>query len=295
MPSKAPAYIEDEEMEDQPTQLATQPFHDPRRQGTKSMLSDQDEADVLCLLLPSSAAALKAMELVAEFSPQHILQNHYIDGVAEADYGTQHENATDIRPGEGSDDNSSQLNLPTPKNDGTKKERAAVDIALRMSSTVHDPRRGFIFGRNKKLCDLVISGEVMRLSNCHFRIFVNQYGVLMLEDTSRNGTYVDKVLLKCAKADPQDLRCPVTRTLNNGSIIDLPIMNRETGEHIRFIIKMPSRDHAQHQYNQNLAAYLQYIQQVERQAQVAAKAVGNLPPTRPVRQSLPSTDVEKQS
>ncbi|KAL9098643.1 MAG: hypothetical protein Q9163_005736 [Psora crenata] len=265
----------DQVMEDVATQPATQPFLDPRRQGTKSMLSVQDEGDVLCILLPSSRPALRAVDLVAEASPQHILQNHFIDDGRDVECCLNHELTTSTRQGSDNEDN--PLDSDTQNNDEASTSRPARDIALRMSSKVHNPCLGFVFGRNAKHCDLLISSDdVIRLSNCHFRIFLNRHGVLMLEDTSRNGTYVDKVLLRSSEHSQGSH--PSTRTLYAGAIIELPTITQQGEESIRFIVRFPARDQAQEQYNQNLAAYLEYIQQAERQVQVAAAGNGAIPP-----------------
>ena len=266
-------------MEELLTQPATQPFLDPRRQGTKSMLNEQDEADVLCILLPSSGPALKAVDLVAESSPQHILQNHYIDHVTVSDHGLQHENTTSTRQdsAQNSDDDT-QFDISPKNNEDLSISRPSRDIALRMSSKIHNICMGFVFGRSPDRCDLVISSDaVMRLSNCHFRIFVNRHGVLMLEDTSTNGTYVDKILLTSSK-HVNGKSHPSTRTLNSGAIIDLPIVTRHAEETMRFIVRFPSRDHAQERYSHNLASYLDKIQQAERQMKVAKANKGDMPP-----------------
>ena len=261
-------------MDDQSTQQATQPFLDPRRQGgSKSMLSEQDEADVLCILLPSSRPAFKSVDLIAETAPQHILQNHIIDDVSEAEYLLTHEPTTSSL--QDSDEEDAQIATSAQNNGKPSSSRPARDIALRMSSKVHNPYLGFVFGRNPKRCDLLIGGDsVMKVSNSHFRIFVNRHGVLMLEDTSTNGTVVDKVVLRSSRESD----CPSTRTLNAGAIIELPTVTRRAEETIRFIVRFPARDHAQEQYNQNLATYLTYLQQAERQLQVAAAGNGAMSP-----------------
>ncbi len=61
-----------------------------------------------------------------------------------------------------------------------------------------------------------------RLSNIHFRIYLNQYGVLMLEDQSTNGTVVDDNLLKAKSNTTSETR----RTLNSGSKIAILMHNR---------------------------------------------------------------------
>ena len=265
-------------MEEPPTQQATQPFLDPRRKGTKSMFNEQDEADVLCILLPSSRPAFKAVDLVAETSPQHILQNHYIDTVTVPDRELLHQNTTSTR--EDSDEDDTQFDTIPQSDADLRTTRPSRDIALRMSSRIHNPCSGFVFGRNPNRCDLLISNDaVMKLSNCHFRIFVNRHGVLMLEDTSTNGTIVDTHLLTSKRhGNGQTGGHLSTRTLNSGAIIELPTISQQTEEAIRFIVRFPSRDHLQELYNQNIALYLDYIQQAERRLKVAAARKGDMPP-----------------
>ena len=228
--------------------------------------------------MPSSRPALKAVDLVAKTSPQHILQNHLINNVSQSNHDLRHENATST--GQVSNDEGTQLDEHTQTSEGSQDTRPSRDIALRMSSKIHDPCQGFVFGRNPNRCDLLISNDsVMKLSNCHFRIFVNRHGVLMLEDTSTNGTFVDKVLLRSAKHDNnKDASHPSTRTLNSGAIVQLPTVTRHSEETMRFIVRFPSRDHQQEQYNQTLLSYLEYIQQAERQLRVAAAKTGEMPP-----------------
>lgn len=286
--NEASGYISSSEIMTQP---ATQPFVDPRREGSKSMLSDQDEADVLCILLPSSGPALKAVELIHAATPQHILQNHFSNGVYDSNFGaldanpiawktqsaSSHDDEDDASPGQATQ--AETQDFPT----NVQPQR---DIALRMSSKVHNPVLGFVFGRNPSRCDLLLSEQTttMKLSNCHFRIFVNTHGVLMIEDTSTNGTYVDKTLLRSGKRiDPTNPSAPPSRwTLSTGSIISLPNLGHQSEESMRFIVRYPSRNNEQERYNQNIGAYIQYIQQAERQAEVAAAKGGNVRPQAPV-------------
>ena len=282
LPNEAPMFRTQEADEDpapSTLQEATQPYLDPRRQGTRSSLIEQDETDVLCILLPSSGPALKAVDLVAETTPQHILQNHYHDDVLQYDNDPFNDLPSTKTRGESQEEDSQAFTQPeTQEAEVLKSSRPARDIALRMSSKVHNPCLGFVFGRNPHRCDLLINAEAeTKLSNSHFRIFVNRHGVLMLEDTSTNGTFVDKVLLKSGK-NARNEEQSRTRTLNAGAIIELPTINRRDEEMIRFIVRFPQRDHMQEVYNQTIAKYLLYIEQAERQLQVAAAKKGDMPP-----------------
>jgi predicted component of type VI protein secretion system len=127
------------------------------------------------------------------------------------------------------------------------------DIALRLSSTLKDPPSGFVFGRNKGRCDVVIGEHQVskRISNVHFRIYINEYGVIMLEDQSTNGTAVDGTLLRGKdKENGKDYR----HTLEQGSIITLTMTPPEID--YRFVVRIPQRDdNADEAYQCNLTAY----------------------------------------
>ena len=259
------------------------------------MINENDEADVLCILMPCSGPALKAVELIARTAPQHILHTQRVEnpnqnGAEDIAYDTlsEDEEVMTTKTEEASDSEvqqATQTTSPARPIELAGNGQPSRDIALRMSSKVHNPCLGFVFGRNPNRSDLLLNDEKeSKISNAHFRIFINRNGVPMLEDTSTNGTYVDRNLLvgnplaKAKLTKPEKLR-----TLLNGSIIELPTMMGQMEESIRFIVKFPSRYHQQEQYNQRLAAYLGYVQQTERQLQVAAqkKAGMPIPPTLP--------------
>ena len=234
-------------MEEEATQPCTQPRYD-RRRGGQVDPGTTDEADIICILMPSSHPAVEAIELTAQAAPQHILQNRTMSHVDKDD---------DLIDNE----------------DSPKRNGKTQDIALRFSSRVHNLRMGFTFGRNPKFCDLLL-GKVdnKRFSNRHFRIFINEYGSLMLEDTSTNGTIVEGTVLRCDKADvPQDARHP-RHTLHHGAIIELPTMTRKSEVTLRFIVHMPNREGCEERYRQNLQAYIAFVAQVARQAVVLEEA-----------------------
>ncbi|KAI9740598.1 MAG: hypothetical protein M1834_005179 [Cirrosporium novae-zelandiae] len=215
-------------MEDEATQPSTQPFIDPRRLGRHhSGLTEDDTVDVICILHPASPAALKAVAGAARHSPQHILQNE-------------------------------ELQLEVEGHD----DGATRDIALRISAKVKDPSQGFCFGRNQERCDIVLTveREPKRLSNLHFRIFMNVHGILMLQDMSTNGTYVDDKLLQGKRATPESPGCT---TLPNSSIIQLIFPKPE--DEIKFIVRIPSREGVEMEYGQNVKNYLARIARTGRQ------------------------------
>jgi len=109
------------------------------------------------------------------------------------------------------------------------------NIILRLSTTLKDHNGSFYFGRNKQRCDFVIS-ERKRISNVHFKIFVNEDGMLMLEDLSINGTMVDGSLL-CSK-DKEDGKN--IHILHHCSIIAVAMTPPDVD--YRFIVRIPQRD-----------------------------------------------------
>ena len=255
LPSESPQYSSASEMEEEPTQQATQPFLDPRRLGQNgSNMREDDESDVICILHPGSHAAYSAVKLMVSASPQHILQNEGLsryleeDEVEESDF-----------------DDSDDTAFP--------------DIALRLSSKVKDPRMGFVFGRSPQQCDIIIGAQdpERRVSNVHLRIFLNPGGIIMLEDMSTNGTNVDGNLLMGKKLNDR----PKTWMLHQGTVIKLITPRHEEG--IKFVVGIPTRDRGQEKYESKLSQYLAYINQLQRQgaavAERAAKGVSTAPPT----------------
>ena len=269
-------------MEEKCTQPATQPV--VRKEGFDSILSMQDESDIICILLPTSPAAHAAVELTAKGAHQHILQNHGMSHVYEApdeDMIT----GGDIRPSDDPDDPEISHNKRSDSShsvlDGPTK-----DIALRFSSKVHNLGLGFTFGRNPARCDLLLSdNDNNMLSNRHFRIFMKNNGSLMIEDTSVNGTIVDNVVLHGPKTKSLEPNRESQHTLCNGDTIELPLRGKQYGQSIRFSVKIPARSElGQEKYNQNCFAYIKCVEQAERQHRFIAEATknGNAPDILPV-------------
>lgn len=232
------------------TQELTQQVLDPRRTGGEfSDLSSTDVADVICILHPCSQAALEIAARTAQRSPQHVLQfddfQEYDDDLNTLELNTQQ---TFILP--------------------ENQPRVALDLALRFSSKVRNVANGFIFGRNAQQCDLVFDTDtIRRVSNLHFRIFINPSGVLMLHDTSTNGTLVDDVLLQGRRA-VDEVR---TRMLKSGSVIQ--ILSQKPEELIKFIVRIPSRNGYEREYENNFRSYMQDVAALEQLS--AAKAQAN--------------------
>ncbi|KAJ5091123.1 hypothetical protein NUU61_005993 [Penicillium alfredii] len=200
------------------TQESTQPCTDPRRMGLdNSGLQEQDLADIICILHPNSHAAHDAVTATAGIGTQHILQKGALEF----------------------------------ENSGT----AALDVALRLSSNVHDPGAGFCFGRNRARCDVLLAtdDEAKRVSNTHFRIYLTGDGIIMLQDTSTNGTIVDNCRLRKSQKDN-------SRMLTNGSVIQV-VTGHQGSDEVRFIVRMPPREGFAVQYTQNVLRYFERVQQ----------------------------------
>lgn len=205
------------------TQPSTQPYTDPRREGlNNSGLNDQDVSDILCILHPSSPHAYAAVAATAKRNSQHILQKDELEYDSLGPASTQ-----------------------------------SSDIALRMSSTVKDPLLGFSFGRNSSKSDIILvqDDREKRVSNVHFRIYMKEDGILMLQDTSTNGTFVNDNIVKKDQKDG----APATQMLVNGSIIFVPIRVPHMGA--KFIVRFPSRDGYQAEYMRNIHRYFDRIRQ----------------------------------
>ncbi|KAK1541833.1 hypothetical protein CPAR01_05220, partial [Colletotrichum paranaense] len=200
----------------QPTQ-ATQNVLDPRRIGKQnSGFSDEDISDIVCLLYPHTKSARGEVERIAKDRSPHVV------GRAEADA---------VEPDYEREDTADQFQLTPPS-----VEHA---IILRLSAETKDPLRGFLFGRNVARCDICFLKDPMkRLSNVHFRIYVNEYGVVMLEDKSTNGTFVDQVLLRSKPKSPNE-KCDMKRVLSHGSKIKVLMHNEQ--HDLEFMVRMPKR------------------------------------------------------
>lgn len=228
---------------------ATQIVIDPRRLGHhNSGLNDDDLTDIFCILHPASMSACIAAALIAKESPEHTISNTAVE--------------LKVRGG------SNNPVKPPTTSDLAAQGVASRDIALRLSAILKDPLLGFRFGRNPERCDFVIAGTegAKKISNVHFRIYLNEHGILMLEDHSTNGTQVENVMLRARlKNEGEQYR----HTLVQGSLITLIMTPPD--EDIRFVVRVPQREgEYEAMYNQNLQRYFQRWQQV-RQARVAER------------------------
>ena len=257
-------------MEEKCTQPATQLV--ARKEGFNSILSEQEESDIICILLPTSPTAHEAVELIAQAAPQHILQNHGMSHIYEA----PDEDMTtggDTRPGDDFDD-LGDLHSQLPDPNQSKWDGPARDIALRFSSKVHNLGLGFTFGRSPARCDLLLSdNDTNAISSRHFRIFMKNNGVLMIEDTSKNGTFIDAIHLQCKEAFHLDPASVPQHTVCDGGTIEIPLRGKKRGQSIRFTVKMPMRSElGLAKYEQNCYAYIKCVEQAERQYGFLAEA-----------------------
>lgn len=259
-------------MDEAATQPATQLQEDARRTGISTVFTEKDECDVLCILHPSSFKAMRAVQGVADFAPQHILQNENLIRTSTDGNDSFSESSTRsvTASPHGSLLDSSSLELKTQ--DALEGDGRSLDIALRLSSRLKDPCLGFAFGRGPLKADLIIAAsEEYCISTRHFRIYVKSSGVVMLEDTSTNGTFVDDIILR---ADTVRFpRAERRRMLHHGSVIKVVLDYKNTNleDSIRFIVKFPSRDRVGDRWHKNLHDYLEYISQAERQQAVRAE------------------------
>jgi len=234
------------EGQSQATQEATQTFFDERRDGpSTSGLVDGDVADVICILHPASRPAYHVATHTAIHNRQLYLKSFNAGLVG---------NGTQLSP-ETLEADDESFPAPTRKPSG--------DIVLRFSADVKSPACGFCFGRKPDLCDVVLdeSNSHKRISNVHFRIFLNPSGVLMLEDLSTNGSMVDQVPVggkREAIVNGQKtkvMRAHPWRVLDSGSVIEVCV--EPDLEYIKFVVRLPSREAAEEDWIDNFHSYME--------------------------------------
>jgi hypothetical protein len=127
------------------------------------------------------------------------------------------------------------------------------NIALRLSADLKEPLGGFCFGRNPQRCDFIIGNHdgFKRVSNVHFRIYLLESGVIMLEDQSTNGTQVEHVMLRMKEKENGK---QYKHTLQQGTLITLVMTPPE--EDIKFVVRIPQRE-GEHEemFHRNLQDY----------------------------------------
>lgn len=170
------------------------------------------------MLYPHSESARQEVQQLARIGSPYLIGKDEADGV-EPDYDLE--------------DHASRFES-NPTNHGN------YAIILRLSSRVKNPAAGFAFGRNNARCDVVfVNDPLRRISNIHFRIYVNEYGNVMIEDQSTNGTFVDRNLLTSHPKEPG--KPPITRwVLSSGAIIRI-YLHSEMND-LSFRVRIPRRD-----------------------------------------------------
>ncbi|KAF3911829.1 hypothetical protein AA313_de0208311 [Arthrobotrys entomopaga] len=117
-------------------------------------------------------------------------------------------------------------------------------ICLSSQVPPKNPETGYTFGRNPLKCDVALGQQSSsrRVSNVHFRIFTTDEGVIMLEDCSTNGTWVDAVCLQSQRAQQNRHQVPGVsgrrRILTNSSQILLALGPVE--DELKFIVDLKS-------------------------------------------------------
>ncbi|KAH7170845.1 hypothetical protein EDB81DRAFT_753310 [Dactylonectria macrodidyma] len=204
---------------EEPTQ-ATQNVLDPRRVGKQnSGFSDEDISDIICILYPDSKSARQELQHLVDQDSPHIIGRDEADGV-QPDYA--HE------------DDASRFQNHRSSNHA---------IILRLSTKLRNPSAGFAFGRNSARCDVVfVKDPQRRISNIHFRIYVNEYGTVMIEDQSTNGTFVDRRLLVSHPDTKGGADPPTSKwVLSSGAIIKI-YLHKGAVDDLAFRVRIPRRD-----------------------------------------------------
>lgn len=203
-----------------------------------SGLTDEDAADIVCILHPDSDAARVACSENHKLNPKNTISL----------YG----DTADL---------ASQGLVP-------------CDLAVRLSANVKDINLGWVFGRSHERCDFVFkAGTPPQISNQHFRIYLNEHSILMIEDMSTNGISVDRVVLRYKRKDNGK---PYRHTIGNGTLLSV-VLSRDKSLLQNFIIRVPQRsDEAQEAFDKNFANYVFRMQ--EHQVRHCVAVVGNRTP-----------------
>jgi hypothetical protein len=230
--------------------VATQIVVDPRRHGHENLsLDDDDLTDIFCVLHPASIAAFVATVEIAKDTAEHTTSTAGVELKLNDGNKSKHNNSN--------------------KADLAAKGIPLGDIALRLSADLKQPLLGFCFGRNDQRCDFVIGNTdyPYRISNVHFRIYINDSGVIMLEDQSTNGTLVGDVMLR---GKGKEMGALYKHALQHGSLITLNVT--PPGEEIKFVVRIPQREgEYEKAYEQNLQDFFTRLD-LFRQQEVAMRA-----------------------
>jgi hypothetical protein len=206
--------------EEEPTQPSTQELP-PHNGVAPSDNAGQDYSGIICFLHPCSPAAIAIVHRAQIASSNLVVRLPVPTDSTKGRRAPQDDSSAEDEE----DPESTQVD--------DAGRNTAIDLALRHKPGPKDPLSGFVFGRNPYKCDILMvdSANSLRISNMHFRIYVNARGALMLEDMSTNGTWVDdKHLRKGGESGRK-------RVLSPGSIIFLCPGKSE--ELIRFVVRIP--------------------------------------------------------
>lgn len=218
---------------DDPYYEATQRNEEPQYlDNGNSGLTDEDAADIVCILHPDSDAARIACSENNRMNPKNT------------------------------------IGLEGDTNDVTTKGLLPCDLAVRLSANLKDLHLGWVFGRSHERCDFVLRGIENRVSNQHFRIYFNEHNTLMVEDMSTNGVSIDGNILRQKRKDEGK---PYRQTIDNGSLFGIALSKNQE-ENLHFIIRIPQRnDEAQEAFDKNFVRFMSRLQeaQIQRDSKIS--------------------------
>ena len=209
--------------EEEATQPCTQPL------GSAIQKHTYDTTGVLCVLFPTTRSARATVQRLLHLNRDLVFVQHAVPAFAP--------NISSVTTSD------EQL-----EDSGLQQTQAteALSIALRFNPGPIKIENGFCFGRCPNKCDIILGDNetTRRVSKIHFRIFVNEQHVLMLEDHSTNGTWVDDTFLGPVGHNNHGPKTPSeqpqSRSLCNGTEIYLLKGIKE--QEIRFMVRIPKMD-----------------------------------------------------
>lgn len=210
------------DFEEEATQPCTQPL------GSALQKNIYDTTGVLCVLFPTTQSARATVHRLLNGKRDFVFVQHAVPAFA---------------PNISSATTSDEL-LEDSEPQQTQVAEA-LSIALRFNPGPVNIENGFCFGRSPG-GDIILgdSQTSRRVSKIHFSIFVNEQHVLMLQDHSTNGTWVDGVYLGPVGHNNHGTKPPnehpQSRQLSNGSEIYLLKGSRD--KEIRFMVRIPKSD-----------------------------------------------------
>ncbi|ESZ98559.1 hypothetical protein SBOR_1009 [Sclerotinia borealis F-4128] len=223
-PPTTPAFVF-RPITDDPGYEATQLLAQADRPGNvNSGLTDEDAAEVVCILHPDSEPARNACSDINKLNPNNT------------------------------------ISLEGDTSDLAAQGLFPCDLALRLSANFKDINLGWVFGRNEERCDFLLRGAERKISNQHFRVYLNEHGVLMLEDMSTNGVSVDGTVLRYKQKDDGK---PYRHTIQNGSVLALAV-STDKPSNFHFIVRVPQRnEEAQDAFDKNFAHYMRRVREAQ--------------------------------